>query len=520
MIRALEPNSALRAVFKLFAEGIDTNRDFHTAPYRFPEGTSTETRAGVGAGLGTGGGEAFKDGPVTLVGKHGQQINSVGDIGFVIVNDGAFKDPDAAVSILRERLPDTVKVIKMSEEATHLVKPSDAPTAEPGSRQAIVRDAPYMTVEEIAATKQFRVEADGRVIRVTERQLSDSQRFDQRYQAVLKQIEAEQKNAARAATAAERERKLFIAEQNRNRALEVASEERFAAAARRKAQEEATRDARAAAQAQKLADQAQARADALKLQFERAYQAAEARATDKRVETNRLIELALASDQPLIAPGILMVDQARLPIKAERTVVVTDTVNKPSVTTRTNIVYLKNMAGFESQTQAFQKAFFNYMNADQISRGQAIAGEAFQGPMAAQQGINLLNTKVWVAENSGGRLLREYKKADRASNTATRLADITTYKVYGANGMLIKQTNDASDAIEAIETLERRFISTFKAPLGPLTAEGVGASMNAFATAYNTPPANRKSSAGAAFKEQQMGQIPGINKYLPMEPRR
>ena len=388
------------------------------------------------------------------------------------------------------------------------------------TRPPAVREAPYMTVEEIAATKQFRVEADGRVVRVTERQLSDSQRFDQRYQAVLKQIEAEQKNAARAATAAERERKLFIAEQNRNRALEVASEERFAAAARRKAQEEATRDARAAAQAQKLADQAQARADALKLQFERAYQAAETRATDKRVETNRLIQLALDSDQPLIAPGILMVDQARLPIKAERTVVVTDTVNKPSVTTRTNIVYLKNMAGFESQTQAFQKAFFNYMNADQISRGQAIAGEAFQGPMAAQQGINLLNTKIWVAENSGGRLLREYKKADRASNTATRLADITTYKVYGANGMLIKQTNDASDAIEAIETLERRFISTFKAPLGPLTAEGVGASMNAFATAYNTPPANRKSSAGAAFKEQQMGQIPGINKYLPMEPRR
>lgn len=386
---------------------------------------------------------------------------------------------------------------------------TDTPNA---PRPPVIRDAPYMTVEEIAATKQFRVEADGRVIRVTERQLSESQRFEQRYQAILKQIAEEQKNAARAVTAAERERKLFIAEQNRARALEVASEERFAADYRKKAQEQATRDARAAAQAQRLADQAQARADALKLQFERAYQAAETRATDKRLETNRLIELSLSSNQPLIAPGILMVDQARLPIEAVRTAVATDTVNKPSVTTRTNILYLKNMAGFESQTKAFQQAFFNYQYAEQIGRGQAIAGEAFRGPMAAQQGINTLNTRVWVAENSGGRLLREYKKADAAAGK-----DIITYKVYGANGQIIKQTNDAQDAIDAIQTLENRFMSTFKAPLGPLSPEGVGASMNALATAYNTPPANRKSSAGAALKEQKMEQMPGLDKYLPME---
>jgi hypothetical protein len=379
-------------------------------------------------------------------------------------------------------------------------------------RPPAVREAPYMTVEEIAATKQFRVESDGRVIRVTERQLSESQRFEQRYQAILKQIAEEQKNAARAVTAAERERKLFIAEQNRARAIEVASEERFAADYRKKAQEQAARDARAASQSQRLADQAQARADALKLQFERAYQAAETRATDKRLETNRLIELSLSSNQPLIAPGILMVDQARLPIEAVRTAVATDTVNKPSVTTRTNILYLKNMAGFESQTKAFQQAFFNYQYAEQIGRGQAIAGEAFRGPMAAQQGINALNTRVWVAENSGGRLLREYKKADAAAGK-----DIITYKVYGANGQIIKQTNDAQDAIDAIQTLENRFMSTFKAPLGPLSPEGVGASMNALATAYNTPPANRKSSGGAALKEQKMEQMPGLDKYLPME---
>jgi len=383
-------------------------------------------------------------------------------------------------------------------------------------RPPVIRDAPYMTVEEIAATRQFRVEADGRIIRVTEKQLSERDRFDQRYKAILKQIEVENKKAATAATKAEREQRQFIAEQNRARALEVQSEEQFAAQYRRRAQEEARRDARAAAEAQREADRAQARADALKLQFERGYEAARATADDKRAKTNQLIELALSSNQPLIAPGLLLVDANRMPIETVRTAVATDTVSTPSVTTRSNVIYLKNLTGYESQTQAFQQAFCHYLHGEGVGKGKAIAGEAFRGPMAAQQGINLMTSQIWVAENSGGRLLREYKKADKAAGK-----DIVTYKVYGSNGMVIKQTNDASDAIEAIQNLERRFIASFRPPLGPLTAnpERAGAAANALTAAYMMPPASVRPRGGINLKEGDMTKIPGVERYLPVEPK-
>jgi hypothetical protein len=125
------PNTALKNVIKLFSEGIDPEKAFYTAPYRLsPDATSTD-RAGAGAGLGTAGGEANKDGPLVLIsrsGKRGQQINNIRDIAYVMVNDGAYKDPDAAVAILRDRLPKSVQIIKMSEEGKFLVKHK-----EPGS---------------------------------------------------------------------------------------------------------------------------------------------------------------------------------------------------------------------------------------------------------------------------------------------------------------------------------------------------------------------------------------------------
>jgi hypothetical protein len=166
------------------------------------------------------------------------------------------------------------------------------------------------------------------------------------------------------------------------------------------AQQMAERDAREAARLQKEADQAQARADALRINFERGMDSARAAADIKRVETNKLIEVALSSEQPLIAPGLLLVDPARLTVQPFRMALATDTVRTPSVTTRTGILYLKNLAGFEGQTQGHQQAFFNYLFAEQIGKGKAIAAEAFRGPMSAQQGINLLNSRVWVAEPS------------------------------------------------------------------------------------------------------------------------
>ena len=125
------PNTALRNVIKLFSEGINPEKPFYTAPYRLsPDATPTD-RGGAGAGLGTAGGEANKDGPLVLIsrsGERGQDINNIRDIAYVMVNDGAYKDPDAAVAILRDRLPKSVQVIKMSEEGKFLVKHK-----EPGS---------------------------------------------------------------------------------------------------------------------------------------------------------------------------------------------------------------------------------------------------------------------------------------------------------------------------------------------------------------------------------------------------
>ena len=424
----------------------------------------------------------------------------------------AFEESESIIINAREKLK-----VERSSPAPAAAEAAPAATPEqPAGRDVQPRageapEAPYMTPEEIAATREFRVGTDGNIVRVTEKQKSEYERWRQRYDAIVKQRQQEAKATA---TAAERERRIFFAEQNRRAQVEIDSEEQFAAQSRRRAQQLAQQDAKAAADAQKAADQAQARADALRLNFERGYGAARAAADIKRVETNKLIEQALSSEQPLIAPGLLLVDANRLTVQPFRMAVATDTVRTPSVTTRTGVLYLKNMAGFEGQTQAHQQAFFNYLFAEQIGKGQAIATEAFRGPMSAQQGINLLNSRLWVAENSGARLLREYKNADKAAGK-----DIVTYKVYGANGMLIKQTNDAQDAVEAIDNLERRFINTLKGPTPPVSENNMGKYLNQITTAYLTEPASARPKGGVNLKETESMQIQGFERYLPAKAR-
>jgi len=372
-------------------------------------------------------------------------------------------------------------------------------------------EAPYLPPEEVARIREFRVAPDGTITRVTEKQKSEYDRWRQRYEAIIKKRDQEAKAAA---TAAERERRIFFAEQNRRAQIEIDSEEQFAAQSRKRAQQIAEQDAKEAARLQKEADKAQARADALRLNFERGMDAARAAADIKRVETNKLIEVALSSEQPMIAPGLLLVDANRLTVQPFRMAVATDTVRTPSATTRTGILYLKNLAGFEGQTQGHQQAFFNYLFAEQIGKGKAIAGEAFRGPMAAQQGINLLNSRIWVAENSGARLVRLYKNADKAAGK-----DIVTYKVYGANGMLIKQANDAQDAVEAIDNLERRFISSLKGPQPPVSDENIGGYMNQLTTAYLTEPASARPKGNIPAEESKAMQIQGFERYLPAKKR-
>ena len=532
MIRAAEPNATLRAVFKLFDEGIDSERAFHTAPYRFPEGTSSETRAVAGAGLGTGGGEAFKDGPITLVGKYGKDINTTADIGFVIVNDGAFKDPNAAVALLKDRLPEGVQVIKMSEEAKYLVAPAEGsaqgrdvtpraggPGDETTGRTPAIspkeqasqftegtgRDAPYMTPEEIARTLEFRVGPDGKITRITEGEKTERQRWQERYKAILNKRKEEAAQAQATLNENEKRRRAMVNQVRDRAAAEIDAIEKRAAYWRSEAQKKAKADAKAAYEAQKEADKLQAQADARRIAFERGIGDARATADAKNAQTNKLIDIALSSNQPLIAPGLLLVDANRLTVQPFRMALPTDTAVTPAATTRTGILYLRNVSGFESNVQAFQQSFFNYLHGEAIGRGQAIAGEAFRGPMAAQQGINLINTRMWVAEKSGGRLLREYRNADKASGR-----DIVTYKVYGANGMLIKQSNDAADAVEAISNLEERFMNT--AGIGVLKPDALEAA-GLMLDAYTSKPATGRPKSKVQKTEEDTIRIQNLERY-------
>lgn len=371
-------------------------------------------------------------------------------------------------------------------------------------------DAPYLTPEEIAATKEFRVGTDGNITRITEPERTEAERWRVRYKAILEKRRAEARDQQQTLNENEKKRRILVNQVREKAAAEIEAIEQRAAYWRSEAKKKAAADAKAAREAQIEADKLQAQADARRIAFERAYETARDVADVKRDKTNKLIDLALSSNQPLIAPGLILVDQGRLTVQPFRMAVATDTAVTPSATTRTGILYLKNVAGFESNTLAFQQAFANYLFADNIGRGKAIAGEAFRGPMAAQQGINLINSRMWVAEKSGARLLREYRNADRAASTTTRLNDIVTYKVYGANGMLIKQTNDAADAVEAMENLERRFLNT--AGVGVLKVNPLEASQN-YLDAATTKPATGRPKANVYRAEENAMNIPNLHLY-------
>lgn len=365
--------------------------------------------------------------------------------------------------------------------------------------------SPYMTPEEIAATKEFRVTPDGKITRITEPERTEAERWRVRYKAILEKRRAEARDQQQTLNENEKKRRILVNQVREKAAAEIEAIEQRAAYWRSEAKKKAAADAKAAREAQIEADKLQAQADARRIAFERAYETARDVADVKRDKTNKLIDLALSSNQPLIAPGLILVDQGRLTVQPFRMAVATDTAVTPSATTRTGILYLKNVAGFESNTLAFQQAFANYLFADNIGRGKAIAGEAFRGPMAAQQGINLINSRMWVAEKSGGRLLREYRNADKAAGK-----DIVTYKVYGANGMLIKQTNDAADAVEAMENLERRFLNT--AGVGVLKVNPLEASQN-YLDAATTKPATGRPKANVYRAEENAMNIPNLHLY-------
>ena len=374
------------------------------------------------------------------------------------------------------------------------------------------RDAPYMTPEEIARTSEFRVGPDGKITRITEGEKTERQRWQERYKAILNKRKEEAAQAKDTLNENEKKRRAMVNQVRDRAAAEIDAIEKRAAYWRSQAQKQAQADAKAAKAAQKEADQLQAQADARRIAFERGIGEARETADAKNATTNKLIDIALSSNQPLIAPGLLLVDANRLTVQPFRMALPTDTAVTPSATTRTGILYLRNVSGFESNIQAFQQSFFNYLHGEAIGRGQAIAGEAFRGPMAAQQGINLINTRMWVAEKSGGRLLREYRNADKASGR-----DIVTYKVYGANGMLIKQSNDAADAVEAINNLEERFMNT--AGIGVLKPDALE-SAGLMLDAYTSKPATGRPKAKVQKTEEDTMRIQNLERYRGVEAAR
>lgn len=395
-------------------------------------------------------------------------------------------------------------------------QPAAAPD-QPAGRDVTPRageapEAPYMTPEEIARTAEFRVGPDGKITRITEPEKTERQRWQERYKAILNKQKEAAAQAKDTLNENEKRRRAMVNQVRDRAAAEIDAIEKRAAYWRSEAQKKAKADAKAAYEAQKEADKLQAQADARRIAFERGIGDARATADAKNATTNKLIDIALSSNQPLIAPGLLLVDANRLTVQPFRMALPTDTAVTPSATTRTGILYLRNVSGFESNVQAFQQSFFNYLHGEAIGRGQAIAGEAFRGPMAAQQGINLINTRMWVAEKSGGRLLREYRNADKASGR-----DIVTYKVYGANGMLIKQSNDAADAIEAIKNLEERFMNT--AGIGVLKPDALE-SAGLMLDAYTSKPATGRPKSKVQKTEEDTMRIQNLERYRGVEAAR
>lgn len=379
MTKSAGPNTALRDVIKLFAEGIDPDKAFYTAPYRLSPNASPEEAAGAGAGLGTSSGEAIKDGPITLVSRPGKMgsntnmINNINDIAYVVVNDGAFKDPDAAVKILTERLPNRVKVIKMSEEATHLTGYKDPNTFEAVPKQPEVvplekekLNIPKLTKQEVAKLRSERdqviaalKEEDPAVVeeerkRITGerikkkiedrlnlreqvntargRQLTEENAAEAAIQGKseegwekfaaghegrqAKKLKAEQAEQARQVKAFTKEqnaaiRQIWEAEENAIALVEQQRAEAIAEATRK-----AKSDAKAALEAQRAAE----RLDAIITARQRALHTSVESVLDRQSKNKaardagmaKLVDEFFASNEPAVAPGLLRISSDQL----------------------------------------------------------------------------------------------------------------------------------------------------------------------------------------------------------------
>ena len=87
----------LKQLNELLSKGVDKNKNFFTAPLAVP----AEIASGAGAGLGTAGGCAYRDGSFILLGEKGKMIENSG-IKSVIVNDVYYP----IIKDLQKKFPD------------------------------------------------------------------------------------------------------------------------------------------------------------------------------------------------------------------------------------------------------------------------------------------------------------------------------------------------------------------------------------------------------------------------------
>lgn len=100
----------------LLDNGIDSSRNFHTAPLE-----KSPDKAGMGAGIGTAGGTAYKDGCFILLGDPGKQISESG-IKNVLVNDTYYD----AIDRLSQAYPDInfIRADQANQELKKIVEQS------------------------------------------------------------------------------------------------------------------------------------------------------------------------------------------------------------------------------------------------------------------------------------------------------------------------------------------------------------------------------------------------------------
>lgn len=604
------PNTALKNVIKLFSEGIDPAKPFYTAPYRLSPDASPTDRAGAGAGLGTSGGEAVKDGPLVLVsrsGERGQDIKNIRDIAYVVVNDGAYKNPDAAVAILRERLPKSVQVFKMSEEGNFLVKhkepgsfeskpilPERTPDQPPPLMTFGEEVPPGPTPQERGAMNRerdailaARRDEDPAVIEEERKRIQGQRilaRLEQRRQdarnlevARSRELTAEQASQVRDQNASDagweqyaqghdqRQQKQAAEEARKIRKMESAIREAEEALIRfevdrkrqieRAAEAQRKADARAAREAQLAAE----KLDAIITARQRALAEATQRILDSNTKTDaarsagmqKLVDEFFASNEPAISPGLLRIsmddfgprltqlayDPGTGTAYSPYTGAAIDTTltnrpgifQKPILSSRFNVVENKFPAALpknatSDQTKAWlaqvdvwrrvdtaeANAAFNLKYADR-GAGNDIAGRAYAGPMKAQGILNAIERRIWETEG-GVRLVREFKKANDKGFGAS-----TTYRVYGANGVVVYNGNNSIDALEAAEKFKAASrlevgIGVYALPKdkGERSSELMRRAGEA-AQAIETPPANDKSRTGV--NQQEAAQRDAMRRY-------